>query len=243
MNKGDDFFDQAKIAQEYQAKRYDSDSPNETLEKPIFMELVGDVSGQRILDLGCGDGFYALELLKAGCEAYTGLDASALLVERAKEHLNETIGQTILTSLEDWHYPPHQFDLVISRLTLHYVDNLAEVFHKVNRTLRPGGRFIFSIVHPVITSCDRSRAEGGERQDWIVDDYFVQGSRQVHFMGDYVEQYHRSIEDIFMSLQDSGFVVERLRESNPVSENFKSRKLYERRKRIPLFLFLSSRKI
>ena len=71
----------------------------------------------------------------------------------------------------------------------------------------------------------------------------MSGARKVYFMGEYVEQFHRAIEDVFKALQGANFIVEQLRESNPNPENFADKKLYERRRRIPLFLFLSSRKI
>ena len=80
------------------------------------------------------------------------------------------------------------------------------------------------------------------RQDWIVDDYFSSGRRKVYLKGVFVEQYHHTIEEIFTSLQQAGFHVEHLRESCPRRENFADEQLYERRKRIPLFLFLSGKK-
>ena len=116
------------------------------------------------------------------------------------------------------------------------------MFNKVNSALKPEGRFVFSIVHPVITSCDRSRENRGIRQDWIVDDYFATGSRQVYFMGEYVEQYHRTIEEIFKAFQNANFFIEQLRESCPKLEHFADVELYERRRRIPLFLFFSGSK-
>ncbi len=75
-----------------------------------------------------------------------------------------------------------------------------------------------------------------------MDDYFVQGPRSVYFMGDQVEQKHRTVEDYFGMLQRAGFVVEQLRESCPSPEEFADAALYARRQRIPLFLFLAGRK-
>jgi SAM-dependent methyltransferase len=242
-HKGATFFDNDETFRIYRQGRYGPDSPNETLEKPILLELLGDVAGKHILDLGCGDGRFGLELLAAGCHAYWGLEASHRMVQVAQSYLQEVNGQVSHARIEDWHYPVEQFDLVISRLALHYVAPLEETCQRVNRTLRRNGQFIFSIVHPVITSCDRSRQHSGRRQDWIVDNYFESGSRSVRFMGELVEQYHRTVEEIFTALQQANFQVEQLRESCPRLENFTDKDLYERRKRIPLFLILSGRKV
>jgi len=242
MHEGAHLFENAKAFETYQAGRHRPDSPNESLEKPVFLELLGNVSGRYILDLGCGDGNFGRELLASGCQSYLGIDSSQQMTQMARQNLQETSGQAVCEKIEAWHYPSDSFDLVISRLALHYVPNLDETFANVNKTLKDNGQFVFSIVHPVITSCDKSREGGGVRQDWIVDDYFSIGSRQVYFRGEFVKQYHRTIEDIYISLQKANFRIEHLRESCPQRENFRDVNLYERRKRIPLFLFFSGRK-
>ena len=242
MHEGTKFFDDDKRFESYRTGRHRPNTPNESLEKPVFLELLDDVRGKQILDLGCGDGLFGLELLRGGGQSYLGLDASQKMAQLAQQNLQGTSGQALHTKIEDWSYPPERFDLVISRLALHYVANLDETFNQVYQTLRQNGQFVFSIVHPVITSCDKSRAKGGKRLDWIVDDYFRPGPRAVHFMGESVRQYHRPLEDIFRALQQANFQIEQLRESCPQRENFTDMELYERRKRIPLFLFLAGRK-
>mgnify|MGYP001216253734 CR=1 FL=1 len=227
---------------DYTAYRHRADSPNETLERPVFMAMVGAVQGLDILDLGCGDGLYGRELLDAGCRSYTGIEAAQTMAAAATQNLQGTAAQIVHDTIEAWPFPTAQFDLAVSRLALHYVADLATTFRGVYGALRPGGRFVFSIVHPVITASDKSRTAGGVRQDWIVDDYFVPGPRPVYFMGDHVQQIHRTIEEIFGTLQLSGFVVEQLRESCPRPEHFTDEALYARRQRIPLFLFLAGKK-
>lgn len=240
MQEGPEFYDDSGKVDAYRARRYRAESPNESLEKPIFLEMLGDVAGKRVLDLGSGDGQFGLELLRAGCANYVGIEASLPMVRAAQEALQGRVAEVVHSVIEDWTYPAATFDLVTSRLALHYVADLEDVFKSVHTTLAPGGHFVFSVVHPVITSSDRSRKGGGRRQDWIVDDYFVTGPRQVYFMGEHVVQYHRTIEDIYSALQAAGFVVEQLRESRPRAEQFAETALYERRRRIPLFLFLSA---
>ena len=144
--------------------------------------------------------------------------------------------------LQDWAYPQDAFDLVTSRLVFHYIDDLRAVFEQIYGSLKTQGRFIFSVEHPVLTSCNRSLEGGGYRQDWIVDDYFTTGRRDVKWLGSQVIKYHRTIEDYFSLLQATGFTIEKLRESRPQSENFADTELYQRRMRIPLFLFFSVRK-
>lgn len=240
--EGPAFFDDEEIFQRYQHGRASPLSANDTLEKPVIDELVGDVSGLDILDLGCGNGEYGVELMQAGCAAYTGVEASQKMFDLGEKLLAGTPGTIFHTSIEKWDYQPECYDLVVSRLALHYVDDLDAVFRAICRSLRPNGRFIFSVEHPVLTSSNKSALAGGRRGEWIVDNYFVTGRRDVLWMGKRVVKYHRTIEDYFNLLCTTGFRIHHLRESDPDPAYIEDLTLLQRRKRIPLMLFFSARK-
>lgn len=238
---GPEFYDDEAVFATYMTGRESRlDNPNDTLEKPIFDELVGNLRGLRILDLGCGSGGFGLEALERGGQSYVGIDGSENMARAAQKKLAGTRGQVICASMETWDYPSRQFDLVTSRLALHYVAEIEPVFVNVHRALTEGGRFVFSVEHPVITSCDRGWQTKGPRQDWIVDDYFRTGARQTKWMGGEVIKYHRTVEDYFIALQSAGFRIDSLRESRPQRARFHEEATYERRMRIPLMLFFSA---
>jgi SAM-dependent methyltransferase len=238
---GPEFYDDEGVFATYTSARETRiDSPNETLEKPVFDELVGNLSGLHILDLGCGNATFGREALQRGCLSYLGIDGSQKMVSAAEENLAGTHGNVVRAAIEAWDYPSQQFDLVASRLALHYVQDIEAVFDNVHQALAEGGRFVFSVEHPVITSCDRAWQHEGVRQDWIVDDYFETGRRITKWMGGEVIKYHRTVEDYFTALRLTGFVVESLRESRPQPARFREQATYERRKRIPLMLFFAA---
>jgi SAM-dependent methyltransferase len=234
---GPEFYDNEVVFATYMASRTRVDSANDVLEKPVFDELAGDLTGLRILDLGCGNASFGREALQQGCRSYLGIDGSRNMIELAEETLAGTPEVVIRAAIETWAYPLQQFDLVASRLALHYVEDVEAVFANVFHTLVAGGRFVFSVEHPVITSCDRAWQAGGPRQYWIVDDYFETGPRITSWMGGEVIKYHRTIEDYFAALCQAGFVVDAVRESRPQRALFANQATYERRKRIPLMLF------
>ena len=237
---GPEFYDDEEVFATYAARRARIDGPNEIVEKPIFNELMGDLTGLRILDLGCGSAAFGLEALQRGCQSYLGIDGSHKMIEAAKEKLAGTPGKIVRATLEAWDYPSQQFELVTSRLALHYIQAIEPVFTRIYQALVDGGRFIFSVEHPVITSCDRAWQTSDLRQDWIVDDYFETGARLTKWMGGEVIKYHRTTEDYFAALRSAGFIVDVLRESRPQRERFRDPATYERRKRIPLMLFFSA---
>ena len=61
-----------------------------------------------------------------------------------------------------------------------------EIFQKVYRTLKPGGIFLFNIEHPVFTAGvgqDWIYTDDGKPQYWAIDNYFITGERNTHFLG------------------------------------------------------------
>jgi len=240
--QGPDFYDDEQVFATYMAHRRRPENPNDTLEGPALRELLGPAAGLRVLDLGCGDARFGRELLADGCRSFTGLEASRNMASAARQVLADTDGQIVEARIEDWEYPTAAFDLIVSRLALHYVEDLAEIVTRIYGALVPGGRFVFSVEHPVITSCDRGWPAGTARQDWVVDDYHLSGRRQTTWLGGEVVKYHRTIEGYFGALVAAGFVVEQLREGSPRRELFASEATYQRRLRIPLFLLLAARK-
>lgn len=241
---GPEFYDDEAVFATYMSRRETrAENPNNTLEKPVFDELLGNLADLRILDLGCGNAVFGLEALQNGCRSYLGIDGSTNMVKAATQKLLGTQGQVIQATMEAWDFPAGQFDLVTSRLALHYIQEIEPVFVNVHRALIEGGRFIFSIEHPVITSCDRARPNSELRQDWIVDGYFDTGPRRTNWMGGEVIKFHRTIEDYHGALRAAGFVVDVLRESRPQRAQFHDEATYERRKRIPLMLFFSAHRL
>jgi SAM-dependent methyltransferase len=239
---GPRFYDDDQVFATYVRHRAGGETPNDTLEKPDLLELIGSAAGLQVLDLGCGDAAIGRELLAGGSRSYLGVEPSRNMLGAARETLAGSAGQVVEATIEAWEYPPDAFDLVISRLALHYVENVAETFRRIFRTLICGGRLVFSVEHPVITSCDRGLTPGSKRQDWIVDEYHVSGKRVTHWMGQDVVKYHRTIEEYFEGLRQAGFVVEGLREGRPRRELFANEETYLRRLRIPLPLLMAARK-
>jgi SAM-dependent methyltransferase len=239
---GPNFYDDEAVFTTYMHHRQRADTPNNTLEKPVIMDLIQPITGKRILDLGCGDAAIGRELLDRGAASYTGIEGSHKMAAVATTTLANTAAKIIEQTIENWTYPHAAVDLVIARLSLHYVADLAPSCTQIFQTLTPGGLFVFSVEHPVITSCNKGWTSGTLRQDWVVDNYFTTGLRVTHWLGGTVQKYHRTVEDYFHLLNKTGFIIEDLREACPQREHFHEMQTYERRKRIPLFLILAARK-
>ncbi|MGA2568925.1 MAG: methyltransferase domain-containing protein [Terracidiphilus sp.] len=101
------------------------------------LEWLAPQSGERILDLGCGDG-QLTERISAGGAIVTGIDSSSKMVAAARAR-----GITAdLGAAESLPYPSRLFDAVFSNAVLHWVRGQDEMMAQVHRVLRPGGRFV-----------------------------------------------------------------------------------------------------
>ncbi len=228
------------------------------MEEPAFLREAGDLAGLHILDLGCGDGTFGLTAQAAGCASYTGVDGSSVMIERARRTLADTSATVVHGDIEDLGTGDlgtadpgsaglgtadldGRFDLVASRLALHYIEDLAPVMTTARSMLRPDGRFVITVVHPVISSHDDG--VDGLRTSWTVDDYFRAGARQRQWFGATVTWYHRPVEHYTAALTNAGFDLIALSEAAPVPELFGDAvDEFERRSRVPLFLVLHARR-
>ncbi|QED46531.1 class I SAM-dependent methyltransferase [Cytobacillus dafuensis] len=240
--KGSSAYDQDRFFEQYIARRYREESPNERIEKPVLFELLDDVTDYEILDLGCGDASLGLELLKRQCRSYTGVDGSKNMCERASEHLKDRRRRIVHSTMEEYSFPLLTYDLVVSQLAIHYIEDFSTLTNKIYETLKVNDQFAFSVQHPLLTSSFESLTASGKRNNWIVDNYFHSGKRVEPWIGENVVKYHRTIEEYFSILKRNGFIIDDLREAAPQKDHFKDIEEYERRMRIPLFLLFSCRK-
>lgn len=234
------FYDDEHRLDQYLKHRHQAvSSPNLVMEDPAFRDTTGDVTGQRILDLGCGDGAFGIQCIDEGCDSFLGIDASAGMIERARKRRSHDSLRFEVADAASYQPATAAYDLVTSRLALHYLADLGPPLDAARSALDLGGRLVVSVLHPVLTSGPTTPA--GQRQDLVVDNYFSPGPRQREWFGANVTWHHRTIESYLEELRLAGFVLTDLRECAPVEERFLGdRAEYDRRLRVPLFLVLAA---
>jgi trans-aconitate methyltransferase len=100
------------------------------------VELLAPQPGERILDLGCGDGALTEKLVALGCSV-VGVDGSPLQIKAARARgLDAHVGDAQALAIEG------PFDAVFSNAALHWMRDADAVIDNVWRLLRPGGRFV-----------------------------------------------------------------------------------------------------
>jgi ubiquinone/menaquinone biosynthesis C-methylase UbiE len=146
--------DSARTASEYDAMavEYDrhnaSGAANSYYERPATIELLGDVQGKAVLEVGCGAGPLTECLVDHGAEV-VACDVSAAMLEIARSRVGERAElhhhdvTEPLTFLE-----AASVDLVVASLVFHYLRDWVTPLRELHRVLRPTGSIVMSIHHP-----------------------------------------------------------------------------------------------
>jgi len=179
--------------------------------------LVGEVAGQRICDLACGQGRVARHLAKRGARV-VGVDLSAKLLAIARRH-EEAAPQGIeyvyadVQRLDSATFAP--FDGVVCSMALMDIPDLQATVHGVASLLRPEGWFAFSILHPCYHTSESGEIETPASAVRTVGRYFEEG----HWRSDTrpgppgkVGAYHRTLSTYVNTLSDVGLQLERVSE-------------------------------
>jgi 2-polyprenyl-3-methyl-5-hydroxy-6-metoxy-1,4-benzoquinol methylase len=236
-------YDQPEFFAGYsQMERFGSGWTN-ALEQPLFLDLLPNViRGMRVLDLGCGAGQLSYHLAESGAAEVVGVDISETMLgiaraERAHPNLSYR-----LAAIEAVSFQAQRFELIVSSLAFHYVDDYRSLVRNIATWLSPGGALVYSTEHPIYTA--RLPGEGwvlderGERTGWRIDNYFQEGLREERWFVDGVRKYHRTLAALLDGLFDAGLRVERVLEPAPTAERLQSRPHDRDELRRPMFLLV-----
>lgn len=116
--------------------------------RPAILDLAGDVSGRRILDVGCGSGALFAALHDSGA-VVTGFDRSTAMLEQARRRLGDDADLRVADLGSPLPFPDRSFDDAVASLVLHYLRDWGPALTELRRVLRPGGRLIVSVDHPL----------------------------------------------------------------------------------------------
>lgn len=212
---------------------------------PAQAELCGDVSGVRVLDLGCGSGYFAREMARRGAEV-TGVDVSPRLIEHAERiERDESLGiRYVKADAADLSgvIPDISFEMVTSCVALQDMPDVPGVLREVRRVLRPDGRFVVSITHPCTDMPFREweRDATGAKRWLCLDRYFERGPLTYtwkRWPSDFsTRAMHATLEDWFGWFLGSGLVLTDLREPRPSQEVLKLRPALDDAARVPYYL-------
>lgn len=172
------------------------------------IDLLGEVAGRRVLDVGCGPGLYAADLVERGAQV-TGLDIDPLVIAAAGRRLAGR-GDFIVADLAaplDF-LTSNSVDLVLASLVMHYLPDWSIPLAEFRRVLVPGGRWVMSVHHPFADQLESSGDDYWTTEEW---------SSPMHG-GGHEKFWRRSLEKTFTTLTAAGLTIDGLREPETAAE-------------------------
>jgi len=204
---------------------------NEHLEMPATFELLGDIKGKTILDIGCGGGIYAKKMTELGAEV-KGFDLSEemlVIAKKSNPKLDLRKGSFYKIPFKE------KFDIAIAPLVIDYAKEWDLVFKQVNNHLVPRGYFIFSVGNPVTETAEKLEIDG-ERYKYrgisarVLYDYFTE--RKIYGVWKNIKKakkalnirmptYHHTYESIIKIILRNGFEIVDYKDCYPTKESKK----------------------
>jgi SAM-dependent methyltransferase len=213
-------------------------------EWPALRALVPDLHGLRVVDLGCGFGWFCRWAREEGAAEVLGIDVSEKMLARARADTTDPVTTFLRADMECLELPEAAFDVAYSSLALHYIEDLERLLATVHRALVPGGRFVFSAEHPIYTAPLEPgwSVNANGRKRWPVDSYLCEGPRRTDWLAKGVLKQHRTLGTYLNLLLRLGFALTHVEEWGPTDEQIAARpSLAEERER-PIFLLVAARR-
>lgn len=216
---------------------------NKVLEQPAIRSLVGNLTDKIILDIGCGFGDFCRYASAQGASSIIGIDSSENMIREARNETNDNHIQYQCFPIENYQAEKNKFDLIVSSLAFHYVKDFNMITKKMYLWLKPSGKLIFSVEHPICTANPKAilgEDENGKfhpvynyrdeklfRQKW-----FIEG----------VEKYHRTVSNYFNTLLANDFCIKEVLEPMPTDEQVTEKPQFSIHKIRPPLLIISASK-
>ncbi|WP_148929231.1 class I SAM-dependent methyltransferase [Paenibacillus methanolicus] len=215
---------------------------NAYYERPAMINLMPtDMRQMNILDAGCAAGWYTEHFIHQGAQV-SAIDISPDMTEACRRRIGNraTIIQGDLS--ETLPFSDRTFDLIVSSLTLHYLEDWASTFREFHRIMKPGAGLIFSVHHPFMDYTHFSRPDYFARE--LLTEVWNKpeaGAVEVSF-------YRRSMQDIVNATSEC-FVLESIVEPQPVRGDMNDldysrwhAKWFDKLATTPHFLIVKARK-
>ncbi len=184
---------------------------------PAVVKRLGDLSGKRVIDVCCGQGFLGKMLRHAGAAYIQGVDASPQLIAAARQrHIDDAKQRYMVAdACQPGVWADASYDLAICLMAVHDVPDLRGLFHNIARALTPEGRVLLVFMHPCFRipqhthwGWDEEKQKQYRRVDRYGSEHTIhitthpgrKNSQQTKF-------YHRPLPSYINALADAGLAL------------------------------------
>lgn len=213
-------------------------------EWPAIRAMLPDVSGKRVVDLGCGFGWASRWMREQGAASVLGIDLSRNMLGRAKADTRDPAIEYRVADIEKLELPKAEFHLAYSALTFHYISDFDRLVRVIHEALVPGGNLVFTIEHPVFMAAAHPRwiVDEDGRKTWPVNGYALEGERRTDWFAEGVIKYHRTVATTLNTLLRVGFALLHVEEFAPSAEQVAETPSLAQELERPMMLLVSARR-
>lgn len=186
-----------------------------------LQKIFPDFCGKTVLDLGCGYGWHCKYAADHQAKYVLGTDISQKMIQTAQRINSDPKIDYQCIAMEDLHFSENTFDVILSSLAFHYIEEFEPLVANISRWIKKNGNFVFSVEHPVFTSYgtqDWYYDKNGTILHFPVDNYYYEGRREAIFLGEKVIKYHRTLTTYLNTLLQNGFELRHIIEPQPPEE-------------------------
>ena len=214
-------------------------------EWPALRAMVPDLVGQRVVDLGCGFGWFSRWAQENGAASVLGIDVSTQMLERARAATTASTVEYRCADVDELELGENSCDLVFSSLALHYVRDLDRLLAMAAQAVEREGSLVFSVEHPIYSAPTTQAFETSDNGDciWPLDNYLVEGERVTTWFVDDVRKEHRTLATYVNAVIEAGFRLDRIEEWGPTAEEVAARPERAEDLHRPWFLLVSATRI
>ncbi len=194
-----------------------------------------------VLDVGTGEG----QLARVAHEAHrvVGVDPSRAQLEVARRRGGDP--RYVLGEAAGLPFSDAAFDAVLACLVFEHIDTVDEAIAEVGRVLRPGGRFLFFLNHPLLQTPGSGWIDDRilDEQYWRIGPYLVEDNSLQEVDKDvFIPFVHRPLSRYVNAMADAGLLVRRMEEPPPPPGFLARAEEYVAAATIPRLLFLRAEK-
>ena len=213
-------------------------------EWPALQALLPPMRGLQVVDLGCGYGWFSRWAQEQGAEQVLGLDVSQKMLARAKEMTSSSAITYAIADLEQLDLPDAAYDLAYSSLAFHYITDLPGLFARIHKALKPGGRLVFSIEHPIFMAPRQPGWQVDEqgRKSWPLDSYQLEGPRVTDWLAKGVIKQHRTLGTLLNMLIKAGLSLSHIEEWGPSAADLVARPELAEELERPMMLLVAAQR-
>ena len=213
-------------------------------EWPVVRDMIPDLSGKRVIDLGCGFGWVSRWMRENGAASVRGYDVSSNMIARAREDTDDALIEYVIADLETLELPEASCDFAFSSLTFHYIENFVRLSRTVHGALTPGSWFVFTIEHPIFMAAAHPHWTEDEdgRKTWPVNRYAIEGERRTDWFAKGVVKRHRTMATTLNTLIEAGFSIRRVAEFAPSAEQITEKPELAEELERPMILMIAAQR-